>query len=114
MIAISRPTYDLDGCVILDELPSSALETFTARVTRDATLDGGVVVCHYGVCDGDRTLTVAASPDEATASSLRRLFSTAELLHVSAADGFYRAALADLAFSGENVSVTLLIADRLA
>jgi len=58
MIAISKVTQDSGGALVLDELHRSKMYDGRARVSRSATLDGGVVIDHQGYVAGDRTINL--------------------------------------------------------
>jgi hypothetical protein len=58
MIAISTPTFDIDGSVVLRHTEKSDLGGMTRRSSVVATIDGGSVPQYRGYSVSDRTLTI--------------------------------------------------------
>jgi hypothetical protein len=58
MIGLGTPLFDLDGHMVLMELPNTDLGEARRRVNRQKTLDGGVVVNDSGYATGDRTINI--------------------------------------------------------
>jgi hypothetical protein len=56
MIGICTQTYDLDGARVFHQTHTSDTQRSTRRVSRTATLDGGVVIDDGGYAAGDRTI----------------------------------------------------------
>jgi len=58
MISISTPTFDFDGSRVFREVAPVQVSDKTRRVSRTATLDGGVSVYDGGYADGDRDIEI--------------------------------------------------------
>jgi hypothetical protein len=89
MIGISTQTYDIVGSRIFP-LADVAHRAGKRRVSRTATLDGGVSVYDTGYSDSDRDITVR-EPD-ATAEAIefaRYIVETYGLVNLSMDDGAY-------------------------
>lgn len=112
MISISTITADTSGSVIFKELPGSKLFDKEARVSRTATLDGGVYINHSGYADGDRTLRLLARVTEASWAAITHIFETAALVMVSMSDGVYTAAIESLQRDGTKITLNILINDK--
>jgi archaeosine-15-forming tRNA-guanine transglycosylase len=95
--------------IVINEKIDSLLYDGQARVSRSATLDGGVVIDHQGYVAGDRTLTIKCelSADETTA--LRTIFENQTIVHVSTQDGFFTAAIERLKGDGGIIDLTILL-----
>jgi len=57
-VTLSPTVFDVDGGVTIPLGPGSDLRTFTRRIQRSATLDGGAVVVDNGYSPADRTFTI--------------------------------------------------------
>ena len=109
MIAISKLTQDTNGALIINELNNSSLYDGTARVSRTATLDGGVVIDHSGFVAGDRTLNVNCVLSATEDEILTGLFESETFIYVSTKHGFYKAAIERLSGDGGNRQLTILL-----
>jgi hypothetical protein len=91
MIGISTPTFDAAGARVLSA--NANPWNGRRRVSRTATLDGGVVVTDMGYADGDRDITVTETdPALETVEYVRYICETYGVVVVSMADGLYYAA----------------------
>jgi len=62
VIHIAARTFDLLGYLDIAPLPGETTDTYGRRVSRVATLDGGVAVSDRGYSHGDRTLVYRWRP----------------------------------------------------
>ena len=110
-IAFSTLTYDLSGCVLLQnvDLGKSDLETYTRRVTRYATLDSGAYLDDAGYSDGDRTITVSLRGTEDLFDALVYLIKNYGLMYVFLPDGAFTGAIASVDPNDGNITVSVLI-----
>jgi hypothetical protein len=109
MIAISKVTQDSGGALVLDELRRSKMYDGRARVSRSATLDGGVVIDHQGYVAGDRTIILKVELSETDAAALKTLFENETLIYAATADGFFSAVIESLSGDGGVLDVTILL-----
>jgi len=109
VIAISKITQDSGGAIVLQERKGSKLYDGRARVSRAATLDGGVVIDHQGYVAGDRTLNLKVELSAAEESALKTLFENETLIYVSTADGFFSGAIESLSGDGGVLDVVILL-----
>lgn len=115
MITIHSTTFDLDGTVELDVLPDSPDGETRRRVTRVATLDGGVAMNDRGYAEGDRDLsytwkTVSKDHNEA----LARIVRLYPRVHVSTPSGCYLAAPQVFTPGAEESTISLLVIDKVS
>jgi hypothetical protein len=114
MIAISTPTYDLDGARIFSRTERTNLTAISRRVTRTATLDGGVSIYDGGHSAGDRTIELRqANPtdeDVAFGTYITRYYR--EVL-VCCSAGVFLAVPADLNLTNNEMILKLLIKEEL-
>jgi hypothetical protein len=110
MIGLSTPTFDLDGAILIEELPRTDLGPIRRRVNRQRTLDGGVVVNDSGHAVGDRTIVVRwriRSAEQLRA--VQRLVQTYTRLTVCTREGAFTAAPEMVKSSGAEGDLTLLV-----
>ncbi len=112
MFAISTLTQNSAGAFVFYELPESDLFGFRARVTRQATLDGGVAIVHSGTVHGDRALTVVATVTQAVAEALRDVHLTESLLRFATADGLYKGAIEWLQVADGRITLTCYLKEK--
>lgn len=114
MISLSAPSYDLNGSVLLDPAgPDTDTYTMHRRVSRTATLDGGVVVTDYGFSHGDRILSVDLSTiNEATRDKILAMLKSYQLITVSIPDGVFSASMES--FGGSSQKLALWIVAKLS
>lgn len=110
MIAISTVTAGLT--VIIRELASSKLKEKTARISRTATLDGGVYIEHGGYTDGDRTLRVEAVVDAVQEAALKTIFEGQTLVTISMDDGLFLGAIQYMAVDNGDLKMTIYIKEK--
>ncbi len=111
MISIS--TITAGTSVVLRELPSSKLKEKTARISRTATLDGGVYIEHGGYTDGDRTLRIEAVVDAVQAAALKMIFEGQTLVTVSMDDGLFLGAIQYMAVDNGDLKMTIYIKEKM-
>lgn len=109
MIAISKLTVDTDGALIINENLNTTLYDADARVSRSATLDGGVVIDHSGFVDGDRTLSINCTLSATEDEILRTLFENETIVYVSTKNGFYSGVISRLNGDHGNRQLTILL-----
>lgn len=109
MIAISKITQDAAGSIVLAEKSGSRLYDARARVSRSATLDGGVVIDHQGYVAGDRTLNIKVEVSESDEAVLKSLFENETLVHVATVNGFFLAAIESLSGDGGVLEIVMLL-----
>lgn len=119
MIGISTQIYDLEGARIFEDLdPGKEQKNRRGerRVTRTATLDGGVSIADMGYSDGDRTITVmelAASLE--AVEFVEYICRNYTLVTVTAEDGAYSAAPETHAVGEDGtLTFTLLVKEKMS
>ena len=108
MISITSATRK----VLFKELRTSKLFDTQARVSRVKTLDGGVVVTHSGVTDGDRTLQVKARLSDDQATSLKSIYTNDTFVNIAFSDGLFYGVIQDLKSIKGELNMTILIKER--
>jgi hypothetical protein len=111
IISISKIIGDgEDGSVLLMPGPRSKLWERQARVSRSATLDGGAVIDHQGVSDGDRTFYIsAANIEESVANRLLDMFENQTILTIATEKGFFRGSIDRLKIDGNSVICNFIV-----
>lgn len=113
MIVISAIDFDPLGYVEIDETTTSDPGELRRRITRVATLDGGVALNNFGMTDADRTATVRFPRTHESFTAATRLFRLYAFAIMSARDGVYRVALSSLSNDGDECVMVVLILERL-
>lgn len=113
-ISITTTTFDPLGSVDLDVLDDqSDFGQTRRRMTRVATLDGGVVFNDFGHAYGDRTMTlvfdIESQAQETAVERLVRLYST---LRVSVPDGVFLCAPESYASTQTQGTLVLLVKSK--
>ncbi len=114
MIGISTIDYNSSGALIIREATDSEMKSLSARLSRERTLDGGVVLTHSGVSHGDRTLSVMAAITEAEEEALRTIFEDETILQFALPDGFYTGAIERIVTDNGDLSMSVLIKEKIA
>lgn len=118
MIGLAAQTYDIDGARIFrdtDRFKDQANRKGGRRVSRTATLDGGVSISDMGYSDGDRTLAVVVpGASEELIAFAEYLIRTYALITITTGDGAYEAAPETHNVSDGTLTLTLLIAEKIS
>lgn len=112
MISISTITASTTGNVVLKQDVSSEVGAKTARVTRTATLDGGVYINHSGYTDGDRTLRIKGNVNAEQSTILSNIFEDYTSSLISIKDGLYFGAISTLSTENGKLAMTFLIEQK--
>ena len=113
MISISTISANVNGNVIINELPGSVLGDQSARVSRVMTLDGGVYIGHSGVSVGDRTLSIKCLPSDADTEKLKTLFENEVLVLVAFGSAVYTGVIADFRFN-KTLNITIYLKEKVS
>lgn len=73
MISFIHPEYNANGNIKIAELSDSKLNDSTRRVTRRATINGGVYLDDNGFSHGDRTFEIKAKATPGLVESVDQL-----------------------------------------
>lgn len=115
MIAgLSAPTWDPQGAVLLDCLPTSDIGGVYRRVSRTATLDGASVLTDFGVSAADATIRLTVPVDAALDAQLRWLAAQYPVLQLTTRLGCYLGAVESYTLEGRNGVISFLIQSTLS
>lgn len=106
-------TADVNGHVILEN-GDSQLNYIQSRSSRVATLDGGCVITHSGVSQGDRVFKISTKIDEYQKSLIEHIHENSNLVNVSCSDGFFIGAISSIDTSKPSISMTIMIKERIS
>lgn len=110
MISISTPIKDLNGNVIIKD--RFDFRDNIARTTRVRTLDGGVVMNHFGVSSGDLTLLIRSKIEEADSNKLWNIFNNYTKIILSVPYGIFLATISRLSIDNGALSMTILVEQK--
>jgi len=111
MIIISMTTADPLGQVALKE-GDSELSQIEARVSRQATLDGGCVITHSGVSHGDRTFRIKTKINAYQKAAIEHINANSVLVNISCSEGLFLGAISYLDTSTSKITMTILIKNK--
>ena len=111
MISISATTGNTRGNVILST-GNSTFGKIETRVSRRATLDGGAVITHSGVAQGDRTFEIATEIDQEQKEAIIHIQANSVLVFVSCTEGLFLGAISSIDTSTSTLSMTILIKSK--
>jgi len=109
MIALFSENYNLT----IDELSDTKTPHAKARIVRQATLDGGVVMEHNGVAHGDRTFRIIASLTALQATTLRLMFENETVVYCVTGEGIFSGAIASLEDNRGDVNVEYYVKEKI-
>ncbi len=110
MISISTTDSNTYGNVVVKNTVD--YKRNEARLSRVKTLDGGVIINHFGTAVGDVTLNIKTNMDEITSNKLWDIFSNNTKVIVSMSDGLFLAALQKVEIKGRSVKIIIFIEQR--
>jgi len=110
MISISTTESNTEGNVIIDSDPD--YRSNKARLARVKTLDGGVVINHFGTSVGDITLIVETELSTSESDKLWTIFENSTNILISIMDGLFLAAIKDLKINNGKVKITIYIEQK--
>lgn len=113
MISISAKTFYPSANIILNNYQSNR-QLRSRRVTRTATLDGGVSVIDGGCSDGDRDITLSAVVTKAQADILETIQRNNSRVTICQIDGAYDGSLQKVGWTGNKIDLTLMIISRIS
>ena len=114
LVYLSSTTFDVDGAIEINALETSDFGEIRRRMNRIATLDGGVVFNDFGATDGDRTISLQWTPqDAASEAQIARLVRLYQRLRISCPEGVFLVAPESYKSTQNLSTLTLLIAEKL-
>lgn len=115
MIAISTPTFDLDGSLVIrDYDPSTDIRSRSRRVSRTATLDGGCVIEDNGLSHADRLFRIVLKAlSQAEVENIERLIEYYSELYISTPEGVFGGVMENLNNNNGTVTVSFLVERKL-
>jgi hypothetical protein len=114
MIGIAAQVYDDQGARIFESATEQNNRQGSRRLSRTATLDGGVWINDGGYCDGDRDFTVQEL--NATIEAIefaQRVVESYNLVTISTDHGVYSAAPSTYEVSDGGVTMKFLVKEKL-
>ena len=110
MISLSKITQSTtNAAIIIRDSVRTRIKNITGRISRSATLDGGAVIEHLGVSDGDRRFQVFAQVSESDAVTLWAIFKNETFINISTKDGFFYGVIESMAIDFGSLSMIILI-----
>lgn len=117
MIVFASTTFDAaySPVEVQEDRSASDLRSISRRVTREATLDGGVAMSDLGFADGDRTIAVIVTdPSADIVSRLSSLAEASPLIRVSTVDGVFEGAIERLSYTRQVLTVRFLVKSKVS
>jgi hypothetical protein len=117
MIGIASTIFDTNGARLFNANPAEDAKNRAGerRISRTATLDGGVSVTDFGYSDGDRDVNIAEDPTTQEAVEFARYITeTYNRVTVAMEDGAYEAAPKSYGISDGKLSMKLYLIAKLS
>lgn len=116
MISIASLQFDPDGALLIARPgPGTRATDASRRVTRTATLDGGVSISDTGYSAGDRTVKAEViNPTPHQVEIAARLVRLYPLVTVCLSDGAYQAVPSSYDLDAGKLSITLLLVEQIS
>jgi hypothetical protein len=113
MIAIAAEEFAPSGHLVINAEPIE--DSLERRVTRQRTLDGGVVLIDNGFSHGDRTVNVRWTPRSvAEIEQLQFILQTYTTVLIAMRDGVYRGAIESFRPSASQAQLRLLLTQKVS
>ena len=113
MITLSATSFDPAGFIVIADHEidgSSEIDSGSRRVTRTATLDGGVGVVDTGFAHADRTIRLTLSaPSAAHYDAIARLAQLYPTLIITTHEGAWLCVIEDYRAVSGRLEITILI-----
>ena len=111
MISLTTLNADTNGVIMIDDYNSN-FGSLDSRISRQATLDGGVVITHSGVIHGDRTFDISADIDSDQKTILEYLHGNNTILRLSCIEGLFTGAISTLKSTTPEMTFKFLVKDK--
>lgn len=112
MISISMVTADSNGNVVIKKGKSS-FGQIAARVSRVATLDGGVVITHSGVVHGDRTFRISTTINTEQKTAIEYINENSTFVMISCSEGLFLGAISSIDTSTPELTMSFLAKEKI-
>jgi len=109
MISITKTYAAAGSAVIFNESPKTKLREAESRISRTATLDGGVVIDQQGYFIGDRTLDIRASLTKEKADLIWEIYKDELYINLSTNDGYFYGAIESIKIDNGKLVLKFLI-----
>ena len=112
MIGLSTITFDLEGARIFSGDRNADLKNRKGdrRISRTATLDGGVLIADLGFSDGDRTLSaIELDATQEAVNFAQYIVEHYTLINAATDDGVYEVAPESYIVDDGKLTITLLV-----
>lgn len=116
MMILSSKEFDIDGFVTIQEKRGSTQTRGSIRrVSRTATLDGGVALDDAGYAEGDRTFNIeAVNISESDLEILHRIHSLYSIHRCATNEGIFEGVIEEISISDGEISITFLVSSKLS
>lgn len=117
MVIVTSRLFDAahSPLVLRETTGDSTLFDTERRLTRTATLDGGVALDDVGYSDGDRTLDLSIiGPPESTRDALQALMEADGVQRIATSDGVFEGGLERLTVKNGALTARFLVSEKLS
>lgn len=113
LITLAASTFDPNGHITINALPSSDYGSTTRRMNRVATLDGGAAFNDFGFSEADKTMRIDWKQNKETDDSVERMAQLYAQVYLMTSRGMWLVAIESYR-PGETSQLTLLPVEKLA
>lgn len=111
-IGLRKISAEAGSAVLLRDDSQSTIKSYSPRVSRSPTLDGGAVIENLGYSDGDREFEFISRVDSATRLKLESMVKDEVYLVVSTRDGVFYGSINGMVTDRGDVSIKFLAQER--
>lgn len=112
MIVIQQPEYSVLGNIAMHETADSKLQDTSRRVTRKATIDGGVHIDDLGFSHGDRTFEIRVVNSVDLERKIDLLMQNFTLYHCLTLDGIFSGVIQRKTVQDNIMTITFLVKEK--
>jgi hypothetical protein len=112
MLSISMTTADILGNVIINSIAFSDIDKIQSRISRSATLDGGVVIVNSGTIHGDRTFQISEKVSRSVAEKIKYIQENSVSILCSTREGLFLGVISETDYTNGTLKTTILIKNK--
>ena len=115
MIGLSKIVADTtDGSIVIRKAYDSDIKELSIRVNSTKTLDGDVFIDYLGFSEGDRTFIIKAEITKDQETFILDVVKNETYIGISTVEGYFYGAIQQVILKNGDLSLTILIKEKLS